>query len=196
MQAVWYGDRRDRVKWGGLVHLAKQSKIPCIVQVAFLRGVSHPTLSVNGTGRPLPQAVWDHFSDLRNIQHLGRSIEVDITVIDRPFAPNSRREYIDEVIAELTRVRSPKIIFLDPDTGIAPGSVKAEHVSKEDLREVWGALQTGDMLVVYQHAARSADWLSGPTEKLSEACGGTSVVTIRGREVAKDIALLCCTKGR
>lgn len=38
MQAIWYGDRRDRVKWGALLYLAKRHGIRQIIQVAYFRG--------------------------------------------------------------------------------------------------------------------------------------------------------------
>ena len=47
MQDTWYGDHRDVVKWGTLVHLARSEEIRTIVQVAFLRCAQHPTLETD-----------------------------------------------------------------------------------------------------------------------------------------------------
>jgi len=196
MQAIWYGDRRDRVKWGGLIYLAERNDVSCIVQVAFYRESPHPVLKSNDSNFPIPDAVWKHFSDLRNIQRLAQASGRNIKVIDRPFSPDSRRDYIAGVVAELELIRSPKIVFLDPDTGLAPESPKPKHVTEDDLREVWDALETNDILVVYQHATRSRDWLEKSRVKLSKACGEATVQPITSNEIAKDVALLWCTKGR
>jgi len=37
MQGLWYGDRRDRVKWGALAHLASRFRLVSILQVAYFR---------------------------------------------------------------------------------------------------------------------------------------------------------------
>jgi hypothetical protein len=37
MQDIWYGDKRDRVKWSALVHLARAQQLSKIIQVAFYR---------------------------------------------------------------------------------------------------------------------------------------------------------------
>jgi len=194
MQAIWYGDRRDRVKWGGLIHLAEQNKVVNIVQVAYYREGAHPILNCDDGNFPLPEAVWKHFSNLRNILSLGQATGINIKVIDRLFRPNYRREYIASVVDELRIIGSPKIVFLDPDTGIAPKAPKAGHVTGEDLREVWTVLQTNDILVVYQHAAHSQNWLDEPTTKLRQACNNATVRKITSSEVANDVALLWCKK--
>ena len=194
MQGIWYGDRRDRVKWGGLIHLAEQNKVVNILQVAYYREGAHPVLNCNDGNFPIPEAVWKHFSDLSNILSLGQATGINIEAIDWPFGPNYRREYIARVVDKLRVIGSPKIVFLDPDTGIAPKTPKAEHVTVEDLCEVWTALQANDILMVYQHAARSQNWLDMPATKLSQACNNATVRKITSSEVAKDVALLWCKK--
>lgn len=194
MQAIWYGDRRDRVKWGGLIHLAEQNNIQNIIQVVYYREGHYPVLNSNDGSFPLSDAVWKHFSDLNNIQRLAQATGRSITVFDHPFEPDSRREYIAQVIAELVHIKSPKIVFLDPDTGLSFRSPRPEHVTEDDLQEIWEALQSDDILVVYQHAARSKDWLERRSRELSEICCNTEVRTITSAEVAKDVALLWCKK--
>jgi len=44
MKDTWYGDRRDLVKWGTLVHLARSEQIMTVIQVAFLRKGERPPL--------------------------------------------------------------------------------------------------------------------------------------------------------
>ena len=48
MQDEWYGDKRDVIKWGTLVHLAHRHAIRAIIQVAFLRLSDKPRLESDG----------------------------------------------------------------------------------------------------------------------------------------------------
>ena len=64
MQGVWYGDRRDRVKWGALLHLVKTRSIPRIVQVSYYRDGADRMLETPEGRVPVLPAVWGHFSDL------------------------------------------------------------------------------------------------------------------------------------
>jgi len=197
MKAIWYGDRRDRVKWGGLIYLAELNNIANILQVAFFREDTYPVLQSNGGNIPLPLTVWEQFSDLENIQRLARATDRIIKVIDFPFEPNTRHEYISKVIEELKKVNGSKIVFLDPDTGIAPSSLQSprpEHVALEEIQMIWDSLEANDILVVYQHAARTQEWLNKSKARLSRVCGRTVVQQLTSNEIAKDVALLWCMK--
>ena len=98
MKAIYYGDRRDRVKWGGLIHLAKEHDISHIIQVAFYREDAPRRLS---NGVPLPETVWKHFSDLKNIRRLEQPTGRTIKVIEDLFKPDFRDDYIDGVVNKL-----------------------------------------------------------------------------------------------
>jgi hypothetical protein len=37
MRTIWFGDRRDLLKWGLLVHLAHEKQLKTIIQVPYLR---------------------------------------------------------------------------------------------------------------------------------------------------------------
>ena len=94
MQPLWYGDRRDRVKWGALLHLASRFELSPIIQVAYWRDKTGKTLQI-GTRRatiPIPAPVWNHFSDLRNIERLGQATGKHVIVIDESFV-DERHEY-------------------------------------------------------------------------------------------------------
>jgi hypothetical protein len=69
MRDIWYGDRRDRVKWSALVHLARAQQLSKIIQVAFYRVGKEHRLEVDESYVAVPQEVWDHFS-LGKIQGL------------------------------------------------------------------------------------------------------------------------------
>lgn len=196
MQGIWYGDRRDRVKWGALVHLADTTAISRIVQVAYFRHGPDPVLQTQEGEVSLPAAVWNHFSDLGHIKRLGEATGKSIVVLRQPFDPVRRREYVTAVVAELKKeVESPMIVFLDPDTGIEPGRAEPEHVTRQDIGEIWAALSPGDILAVYQHADRTTRWRDDRGQKMAAACDNTPVQAIVGSGVASDVAMLWCRKG-
>ncbi len=199
MQPLWYGDRRDRVKWGALVYLADEYKLNLVVQVAYCRDIdkARRTMEVgDGSWVPIPEAVWKHFSDLQNIRKLGRKTGKEIIVIDMLFEARQRREYVDSVVDELRRFSKPKLLFLDPDTGIEPKSKSGGpgHTTVRDIERFWAALRSGDVLAVYQHAPRRADWVPGK-QQLQSACQDSPVHWIRSIPVAGDVAMLWAQKG-
>jgi hypothetical protein len=194
VQGLWYGDRRDRVKWGALLHLAHTRGIQCIVQVAYYRHGEDPILQTPEGEVPLSRDVWNHFSDLRHIGKLGEATGISILVFDDVFNPPERRAYVAGVVRRLNAVEGPKIVFLDPDTGVIPGKAGPEHVTTADLAEIWSALLASDVLVVYQHADRTGTWREDRAITLSQACGGVPIKTIVGEGVASDVAMLYCEK--
>jgi len=197
MQAMWYGDKRDRVKWGALIYLARTQKISKIVQVAFYRQQPKPELQMDAASIPIPGEVWDHFSSLRNIEMLGESIGIEIIVLDQVFDPAKRQVYIGEIIQNLDRHKpGPKLVFLDPDTGIEPGTAKAEHVSREDIRQIWAKLEPHDWLAVYQHASRKKGWLKASQHRFEQACKVKAATVFQGPELAGDVAIFAAQKTR
>ena len=168
MQGLWYGDRRDIVKWGSLVHLAKTNGIYWIFQVAYLR---HLTLKAEGNDIELSKEVWNHFSDLRRAKSLGDVTGLEIIVLDQTFNPVKRIDYINFVASTLKNIEIRKVAFLDPDTGIAPKKAKPEHVTEKDMKDIWAVLSNSDLLVVYQHADRTKTWLIDRKEKISLVLG-------------------------
>ncbi|MGO9620467.1 MAG: hypothetical protein ACLPT6_03585 [Desulfobaccales bacterium] len=194
MQGLWYGDKRDRVKWGALVYLAKWKGIHYIVQVAYFRHGPKLMLQIDEDEVPLSEEVWKHFSDLNHIKRLKDSTGLIINVLGQQFKPESRLKYIKEILCELKKIECPKIVFLDPDTGIAPKKAKSEHVTEKDIREIWAALSNGDLLVVYQHSDRTKKWIPDRKKKMKVACGDGDIGTITGTGIASDVAMLWCLK--
>jgi hypothetical protein len=194
MQGLWYGDRRDRVKWGALVHLARTRAIPCIVQVAYFRHGPKLMLQIEENEVPLPEEVWNHFSDLKHIKRLENPTGLKIKVLYQDFKPENRPEYINDIVSALININCRKIVFLDPDTGIEPTNRKPEHVAIEDMHEIWKALSTDDLLTIYQHSDRTKKWIDDRKEKMSEACDGVVVKIISGKDIASDVAILWCLK--
>ena len=139
--------------------------------------------------------MWNHFSNLRNIEKLEESTGIKIVVLNQVFYPRQRRQYIRKVTQILGQhSASPKIVLLDPDTGIEPVRAKAEHVAIEDIKEIWEALNTQDWLAVYQHASRREDWRETGKQKFRQACEVEHVKAFLGGEIAKDVAVFAARR--
>jgi hypothetical protein len=72
VQKIWYGDRRDRVKWGALFYWAQREGIQVIAQIAFYGASRHVNLDVCIPCKeiqhpPINEQVLEHFSDLNHI---------------------------------------------------------------------------------------------------------------------------------
>ena len=68
MREKWYGDNRDLVKWGVLLHLAQDYEVDRILQVAYVRPTTWESLEINGVSKPLPAAVIRHFRRIQTSQ--------------------------------------------------------------------------------------------------------------------------------
>ena len=67
MKDIWYVDRRDLVKWGGIVYLCSKKGIKNVVQVAYFRRQQWPKLLLNDANVSLPKQVIHHFRDIEDI---------------------------------------------------------------------------------------------------------------------------------
>lgn len=189
MKDTWYADQRDLVKWGTLAYLAERHSLAAIVQVAYLRSGKRPPLS-NGTGEvPISPVVWAFFRDVAAVRNLGKLLQRSIVVINEPFVPQRRRQYREAVVAALRWVESPKIVLLDPDTGISPSKPSGKHITTDDLTAIWGVLRSGDWLAVYQHRFRSKSWKEQSRQKFAQVCGNT-VQLYEAPKIASDVVLL------
>jgi hypothetical protein len=114
----WYGDKRDLVKWGTLVYLARYYGARTILQVPFFRSDQAFELLVDGKDVGLPVEVWGHFRTLGDVKRLGQRCGLKIEVFDLPFASRHRASYIAAVVSAIAKQGETKIVLLDPDTGI------------------------------------------------------------------------------
>ena len=193
MRDLFFGDRRDRVKWAVLVHLARANRLRTILQVAYARCTENPSLEGPGRSIPVDHAVWQFFSALERVSELGPSLGVAIEVLDAPFAHTSRASYAALVKDRISHLERPALVFLDPDTGISD-SPDAMHASRAEVRLVWGALQPREWLVVYQHADHTSTWLDRRRNLLKDWCGRVDVAVYTGRQIAGDVAFLAVEK--
>lgn len=193
MQGLWYGDRRDRVKWGALAYIAQRFGTATILQVAYFRESEAATLTTDEGDRQLSPAVWHHFADLRRVEQLRHSLGADIRVFDASIDPSRREAYIESALCFAANLVRPRLVFLDPDTGIEPGTLTPEHASAGEIRTIWSALDAGEVLAVYQHGYRDRDWVSQSLQRFSESCGA-AVRFVLGNTAA-DVAMLWVRKG-
>ncbi len=151
MKDKWYGDNRDLVKWGVLVKVAQQSGAKRILQVAYHRPSDWQTIEIDGHQHQVPECVIRHFRDIRDVVRLtdGSTHKMQIEVLDDPF--ENRQAYLEEILARVRALRSRAIIFLDPDTGLECRKPGFEHVLESELKRIWAAMRSGDVLVFYQH---------------------------------------------
>ncbi len=190
MRDKWYSDNRDLVKWGVLLQLAELYDIATILQVAYYRSTPWDGIEIDGRVYPLPLEVVNHFRNIKNIETL-RS-KAPVRVLDAPC--HNRAQYFPCILMEIQKLpKGPAIVFLDPDTGLQPGgSAGLQHVLESELRKIWHALRSGDLLVFYQHQTNrdGRPWVKEKQAQFDEAIGleaGGSKLA-QGKEIARDVA--------
>jgi len=194
MRDKYYADDRDIVKWGSALCLTRRINASVIVQVAFYRPDGNPwQLSVSDQPEPEPiaQEVIAHFRDLNYVHGLQASCGLRIEPIMREWTL-ARDQYVTDVIEEIGTCRSPRVILLDPDTGIAPRHPTLEHVTTDEIRRIYNALEPGDSLAVYQHRWREPNWLDLAKERFVGAINvdARRIVVMSCFDLAHDVAIL------
>lgn len=182
------------MKWGAVLHLATQHDIRRILQVAYFQASSPPVLEADGVASPMPLAVWRHFRDLHQVQGLARTSSLDISVIDWPFSHRGRAEYSERLVKHLAELGGPKLVLLDPDTGIAPKSYDARHVTRQEVAAAWHSLRPRDWLLLYQHARRSKSWVQDTLAEFNTCCGGARATILRSRSAAPNVVLFAAAR--
>lgn len=197
MRSIWFGDKRDVVKWSVLLHLAQQHKLSVIAQICFLNEYRFPAVIVDKAPLPVPEEVLEHFRSIKSVTRL--TDKVTIEVFDELLG--NRLQYVDEAIAFIDHLReTPRLVFLDPDTGIAPpsGEFNVTHVTEAELGRFWAALSPGDFLVLYQHKTnyRNKPWKEPKREQYASALGiDLSLVGIaHGEQIADDVIFFIARK--
>ena len=207
MRDWWYGDKRDIVKWGTVLALARKRSIPAVLQVALYRpDRTNYHLTVDGTSEHLPVEVIRHFRDIDHIQRLAANVNLRIDIHKDLFQwhrkfhtrEDFRKAYFNKVTIKIKRYSDPVIVFLDPDTGIAPENYNYKHVTPQEIQSILRAMKSGDVFLFYQHARqRDRDWLNSTKEEFSQAAGiSVPVDTITCNEIANDVAFFVVERSK
>ena len=197
MKDVWYADDRDIVKWGGLVYLCLEKRIKNVVQVAYYRRQPWQKLLFDKAEIDLPGQVIKHFRrDIEDIKRLAHRTGLTIEVIKKEFSHGIRMDYHRYVCKEIDRIKGPKVVFLDPDVGLAPNKGTAGHVKPDEVSMIWQSLNPEDFLVFYQHRFRDRSWVEIRRKQLAEACGVEigQIRTWSAEKIAKDVVLFFIEK--
>jgi hypothetical protein len=187
MRTLWFGDNRDLIKWSVLLHIARNEKAQEIVQICFLNSHEFENVTLDGETRGVPPEVIRHFRSIRSVE--GFCADIAIRVFDRHF--DARSEYLRAALAFIKQSDLQRVLFLDPDTGLAPPRFGAEHVTPEEVGHYWRALARQDVLVLYQHQTNrtGAPWIENKREEFASAIGvEPSLIKIaKGEAIARDV---------
>jgi hypothetical protein len=195
MRNQWYADNRDLVKWSVLVRLAERYAAQHILQVLYYRPTDWAQLDLDGQQVALPESVVRHFRQASAVSTIDAPAPIE--VVTDTFA--DRGEYHRIVLDRIrSRIRSPGIVFLDPDTGLEPRAPSLEHVLNSELTELWKELQAGDLLVFYQHQTNrnGQPWVGPKREQFELALGipaGAAKVAW-AEKIARDVAFFYAQK--
>ncbi len=132
--------------------------------------------------RDIDERVWEFFkkewecldaetSRCSRIARLGDEVKL----ISSPFDNKRRSQYFGSVVTTLaSRSRDERyVVLLDPDTGIAGSKATSKHICADDVKTVWGAMRTGDVLLIYQHNAHveKQRWIAEKKQLLARSTG-------------------------
>ncbi len=192
MNERFFGDKRDLVKWSVLLHLAKKYRISTIVQICFRTTCDWPTISLDGKppNIDIPKNIIEHFRSLRRVERMSRDVAIKVfcqLFRDRESYMIAARKFMDESAGQ------PRIVFLDPDTGLVPASGRVEkvHVTEKEARAFWEALKPRDILALYQHGNHAGGrWVDEKKEQFGKAIAGGSlnVHVARSTGIPRDVA--------
>ncbi len=197
MKDQLYADNRDLIKWGGILHLCNTTEIRHVMQVAYYSKSSWPQLRFGREKEDIPKEVIDHFRDVEDIKRLGIKAGITIDVVKNEFSHSDRDEYNKAICRRIKKQPQRKIVFLDPDTGLAMQNVKAKHVKPEEVSLIWRALKPRDFLVLYQHKPRISEWKNIRRKELTKALS-VKKSTIRMWEASeriRDVVFYYCERG-
>jgi hypothetical protein len=172
--------------------LAESSKCRAILQVVFYRpDVDWALLQEDQHQIPFPNIVLDHFRNVEHIKLLCNDSGLTIKVFKEAL-DGSRESYVQKILEILQIFHDQRlIVFLDPDTGLAPKTAGLEHVRPDELLAIYSHLKPQDWLVLYQHRQRRRDWIEYNRRKFVQALDlpRQSVKTFSSLKLASDVVL-------
>lgn len=195
MRDQWYGDDRDLLKWGALVHIARRDRLSMILQLALYReSDAWPDLRSSEGPVNIPSEVTRHFRNLDNIHRLAKTIGLKVEVFKAPF--RNRTDYFTKACRRIESLKEESlVVLLDPDMGLAADVAGPQHVTAADVQLVFEAVRPGDVLVCYQRAGRQKDWRGDRRRAFTRALGVSSQdVEVFDSPLAKDVVLFATRK--
>ena len=142
----------------------------------------------------IPAEVTTHFRNLDDLHRLAKTTGIRIEVFKAPF--QDRSEYFQHTRRRIESLsRDSLVVFLDPDTGLAPQVAAPQHVTADDLCSVVDVMKQGDVLVCYQRARRQNDWRGDKRRAFTRTLGLSSQdVEVFESELARDAVLFATKK--
>ena len=135
MQDQWYADKRP-IKWGILLKLAEIFNAFRILQIMYYRPSEYGKINIDGKDHDMPPEVLHHFRNHRAVKKISSS--VNVTVFDSIFNVNNRIGYEQKVLNLIQSFTMEKcLVFLDPDTGLAPNKPDDKHVLDREVNKIW-----------------------------------------------------------
>ncbi len=196
MKDEWYADKRDLIKWGSIVSIAREKGINTIIQVAFYRPEEDiRDISIDDGNKTLivkfPTEVWDHFRNIEDICRLEKKLNLKIIVHKETFQSDKRLQYFDQLCSKIDKISGNKIVFLDLDTGIEPkNGADLKHVKNNEIKKVYNTLRRNDVLVFYQHKRRVNGWKENTKNDFSDAVKpAKEIKTYYSEDIANDVVL-------
>lgn len=190
MRDQWFGDEGDFVKFRLLRKIcgitAQDGGEKLSLGVVWYRRETKRTGYLDSTGdyehedselfRRLLQ--WNQEENKRGIRLIERSgLLPDTAWFGCPMEPSkSRTSWLKKA---LKRVAKSRVVFLDPDTGLAPTRPTRAHVLFCELRD-FCAQEECPTVVVYQHSRRS-DWEPQVKEQTKEIKDRLNLNELSGR---------------
>jgi hypothetical protein len=198
MRRQFYGDRKDVLKWTCILTEAGDQKH--ILYVAMVRPDDRRGCDfASADGRPEVVTFFQRERQafggapiarpLENICSLDSRI---VPVLDE-FRPKKRDAYFDDVVRRIRQRRQSNwVVFIDPDNGIGRKKPKGEHVTPSELAKIWDSLQTGDVIVLYQHQTHETGWV-GVNARLFGSALGLDSADVRTKHHS-DVCFYSATK--
>jgi hypothetical protein len=108
---------------------------------------------------------------------------------------------MEEVLRTLAAFRAERVVvFLDPDTGLAPRAPDLRHVLDAELAGIWREMKTDDLLLLYQHQTNRNDspWVQSKQQQFEAALGLSrgEAKLAHGPKVARDVVFFYAKKDR
>lgn len=111
-------------------------------------------------------------------------------MFDPPF--EDRTAHLQAALALLPAFTHERcIVFLDPDTGLAPQVPTLDHVLESEAHSIWKGMKAGDVFAFYQHQTNRAGrpWIDEKRTQLAKALNVSlkAVKIARAPKIANDV---------